>query len=106
MIDLCHHIDVLAAVIMVVAFRLAGEIVVWSGDVTEEVGQEIDMSAAVDMIGAHLHVADVKDPGYQESGASLPEGTAAYHQDVTEAYLTGMKISFLFWCSPFYEIYI
>jgi hypothetical protein len=95
LIERCHHVDITAAVTPEVAFHLAGEIAVWSGDVTEEVDQEIDMNAAVDVIGAHLHVADVKDPGCHESGVCLPEETVACHQDVTEAYLTGMKISFL-----------
>lgn len=89
LIDLSHHVDVTAAVTMVVAFHLAGEIVVWSGDMTEEVSREIDVSVAVDVIGAHLHVADVKGQGCQESGAHPHEETAACHQDVREVHLTG-----------------
>ena len=90
-----HHVGVAVAVSMVVAFHLAGEIAVWSGDMTEEVGQEIDMSAAVDVIGALLHVGD-EDPGYRENGACPLEETTACHQDVTEVYLTGMKVTCLY----------
>jgi hypothetical protein len=91
--EISHHVDAKAAMSVVVAFHLTEEIVVWNGGMTE-VNQEIDMSAAVDVIGAHLHVADAKGQGYQENGACPPEETAAFHQDVREVHLTGMIVHF------------
>ena len=110
LIELCHHVDVASAASTVVAFHLAGEIAVWSGDMTEEVGQEIDTSAAIVVIGAPLRAGD-EGPGYRENGARPLEETTACHQDVTEVYLTGMKVTCLYYTyfyfpAPFSYIHV